>query len=61
VRKCGGWFYLAGELIETGERLTDVAPSFQYFFRGAGIFGPLRNEFGPDVLALEFLAEEPEY
>jgi hypothetical protein len=59
LRKCGGWFYLAGELIEPGERLTDVVPGFQYFFRGAGIHGPLKDEFGPDLLALEFVAEVP--
>jgi hypothetical protein len=62
-RTCGGWFYLAGELIKPGERLTDVVPGFQYFFRSAGT----SSEFG-DMLALEFvaempwvLAEEPEY
>lgn len=67
-RKCGGWFYLSGELIEPGERLTVVAPSLQYFFRRTRIYGPLGAAFGSEVLALEFVAEmawilteEPEY
>ena len=51
----GGWFYLAGELIDAGERLTDVGSGFGYFFRPCG---PVPG-FGEDVLALEFLTKLP--
>lgn len=50
----GGWFYLTGELLEAGERLTDCGSGFQYFFRGAG---PM-SDFG-DALVLEFYARLP--
>lgn len=46
----GGWFYLAGELIETGERKTDAGAGLQYFFRASHTPG----DFGETALALEF-------
>jgi hypothetical protein len=54
----GGWFYLAGELIEAGERMTDAGPGFQYFFRRS--HRPIAlADFGEEVLALEFSARLP--
>src|SRR5262247_1462627 len=53
-----GWFYLAGELIEAGERLTDGGPGLQYFFR-ASHRPKAFADFGEDVLALEFSAKLP--
>ena len=63
----GGWFYLAGEIVEAGERLTLAAPPFEYFFRMS--YRPIAlADFGEEVLALEFstkvpwvLAEPPEW
>ena len=53
-----GWFYLAGELIEAGERMTDAGPGFQYFFRRS--YRPVAlADFGEEVLALEFLTRLP--
>ncbi len=63
----GGWFYLAGELIEPGERMTDAGPGFQYFFRASHRPTP-PGDFGEEVLALEFstklpwvISDEPEW
>jgi hypothetical protein len=52
-----GWFYLAGELIEAGERLTDAGAGFQYYFRKS-LTTP-EADFGEDVLALEFSTKLP--
>jgi hypothetical protein len=64
----GGWFYLAGELIEAGERMTDASPGFQYFFRRSHRPKTLQGDFGEEVLALEFstklpwkISEQPEW
>jgi hypothetical protein len=61
-----GWFFLAGELIEPGERMTDAAPGFQYFF--ARRRPTPQGDFGQEVLALEFstklpwvISEKPEW
>jgi hypothetical protein len=63
----GGWFYLAGELVEAGERMTDAGVGFQYFFRRSHKQTMLAD-FGDEVLALEFstklpwvISEEPEW
>jgi hypothetical protein len=53
-----GWFYLAGEVIEPGERLTDAGPGFRYFFRPSHK-PPTLREFGEEVLALEFSTSLP--
>jgi hypothetical protein len=62
-----GWFYLAGELIEAGEHLTEGGPNLQYFFRASHRPKALAD-FGEEVLALEFstklpwvLSEQPEW
>jgi len=52
-----GWFYLAGELIEAGERMADAGPGFQYFFRLS--HRPSLADFGDEVLALEFSTRLP--
>jgi hypothetical protein len=58
VVEYGGWFYLAGEVIEAGERMTDASPGFQYFFRPS--YRPTAlADFGGDVLALEFSTKLP--
>ena len=31
----GGWFYLTGELIQPGERMTDAGSGFQFYFADA--------------------------
>ena len=49
----GGWFYLAGELVEAGERMTDAGVGFQYFFRRSHK-PTMQADFGHEVLALEF-------
>ena len=54
LRKCGGWFHLTGELVEPGERLTDVVPGFQYFFRGAGFMGLSEMSLVPTCSLLSF-------
>lgn len=54
----GGWFYLAGEVIEAGERMTDAGSDFQYFFR-ASYRPTLEGDFGEEVLALEFSTKLP--
>ena len=54
----GGWFYLAGELTETGERMTDAGPGFQYFFRTSHRPTAL-GDFDEEVLALEFSTKLP--
>jgi hypothetical protein len=54
-----GWFYLAGELIEPGERMADAGSGFQYYFRGAKRLPTLEADFGENVLAVEFLTELP--
>jgi hypothetical protein len=53
-----GWFYLAGELIEPGERMTDAGFGFQYFFRRSHRPTALAD-FGEEVLALEFSTSLP--
>ena len=62
----GGWFYVAGKLIEAGERMADAGSGFQYFFRPSHR-PTLLADFGNEVLALEFLtrlrwviSDEPE-
>jgi hypothetical protein len=62
-----GWFYLAGELVRAGERMTDGGPGLQYFFRSS--YRPKAlADFGEEVLALEFsttllwvISEEPDW
>jgi hypothetical protein len=54
----GGWFYLSGELIEEGKRMTDAGPNFQYFFR-ASHRPTVQGDFGEQVLALEFSTKLP--
>ena len=63
----GGWFYLAGEIVEAGERLTESGAGLDYFFRAS--HRPIAlADFGDEVLALEFstklpwvLSEEPDW
>jgi hypothetical protein len=58
LARYGGWFYLAGELIEAGERMADAGPGFQFFFR-ASHKPTLQGDFGDEVLALEFSTKLP--
>ena len=67
ILEYGGWFYLAGELVEAGERMTDAGPGFQYLFRASHSPTAL-GDFGENVLALEFstklswvMSEQPEW
>jgi hypothetical protein len=54
-----GWFYLAGELVEAGEKLTAINSSFQYFFRDAVLPSSEPRNFGDRVLAIEFSTQAP--
>ena len=54
----GGWFYLAGELIQPGERLANTSPDFQYFFRVSHKPRAMAD-FEDEVLALEFTTKLP--
>jgi hypothetical protein len=59
LRVYGGWFYFVGELIEAGERMTDAAPGFQYFFTDAKHLPRPEVDFGKNVLAVEFRTRLP--
>jgi hypothetical protein len=57
VRYCG-WFHLAGEVIQAGERMTDGGAGLQYFFRAS--YRPRAlADFGEEVLVLEFSTKLP--
>jgi hypothetical protein len=58
VQPCAGWFYFVGELVEAGERLTEMGKDFQCFIRGAGTTS-VTKLFGDSVCALEFTARVP--
>ena len=59
LRVYGGWFYFVGELIEAGERMTDAASGFQYFFTDAKRLPSPQVDFGENVLAVEFVTKLP--
>jgi hypothetical protein len=59
LRVYGGWFYFVGELIEAGERMTEAASGFQYFFRDAKRLPSVKVDFGEHILAVEFLTKLP--
>jgi hypothetical protein len=59
LRLYGGWFYLAGELIEAGERLTDAGSDFQYYFVDAKRLPKPGGNFGENVIAVEFITNLP--
>jgi hypothetical protein len=46
----GGWFYVLGEVVKAGERMTEDASGLRYFFRPARA-----RDFGEQVIALEFI------
>jgi hypothetical protein len=62
-----GWFYLSGELLEPGERMTDAGFGFQFYFADAKRLPRPAGDFGKNVLAVEFsganipwvIAEQP--
>jgi hypothetical protein len=59
MRVYGGWFYLAGELIEAGERMTAGGSGFQYYFVDAKRLPNPGADFGQNVLAIEFTMKLP--
>lgn len=59
LRAYGGWLYFAGQLVHSGERLTDTGSGFQYWFADARNLPKPGVDFGPSVLAVEFLARLP--
>jgi hypothetical protein len=59
LRMYGGWFYFAGELTHSGERMTDSDSGFQYWFADAKNLPKPAVDFGPSVLAVEFLTRLP--
>jgi len=58
VQPCAGWFYFVGQVVEAGERLTEMGKDFQCFIRGAGATS-VTKLFGDSVCALEFTARVP--
>ncbi len=59
LRIYGGWLYFAGELVHSGERMTDIGSGFQYWFAEAKNLPKPEADFGPSVLAVEFLTRLP--
>ncbi len=59
LRVYGGWFYLVGELIEPGERMTDAGSGLQYYFADAKHLPIPRVDFGKKVLVVEFTTKLP--
>jgi len=59
LRIYGGWFYLVGELIEPGERLTDAGSGFQYYFVDAKHLPKPKTNFGQSFIAVEFSTKLP--
>jgi hypothetical protein len=59
MRVYGGWFYLVGELIEAGERMTDSGSGFQYYFVDTKHLPKPSANFGQSVLAIEFSTKLP--
>lgn len=53
VQPSGGWFYFVGEVVEAGDRLTEMGRDFQCFIRSAGATS-VTKLFGDSVCALEF-------
>jgi hypothetical protein len=58
-RAYGGWFYFVGELTKPGERLTDAASDFQYWFGNAKHVPRPTVDFGESVLVVEFFTKLP--
>ncbi len=58
VQPTAGWFYFVGDLLEAGERLTEMGKDLQCFVRGAGATSVTRL-FGTRVCALEFSTRVP--
>ena len=60
LRNYGGWFYFVGELIQAGERLSELPPSgFQYYFLDAKRLPKPAADFGAKVLAIDFHTKLP--
>jgi hypothetical protein len=55
----GGWLYFAGELVRSGERMTDIGSGFQHWFADAKNLPKPAVDFGPKVLAIEFWTRLP--
>ncbi len=55
----GGWFYLSGEIVEAGERMSDCGSGFQYYFADAKRLPKPQADFGDKALGLEFTARLP--
>ena len=54
LRRYDGWFYLVGELIQPGEKMTDAGSGFQFYFLDASRLPKPEVDFGDRVLAIEF-------
>jgi len=59
LRNYGGWLYFAGELVRSGERMSDTGSDFQYWFKDAKNLPKPEADFGPSVLAVEFWTRLP--
>jgi hypothetical protein len=53
-----GWFYFAGAVIQSGERLTAAGENFHYFFRDASPSNTLAM-FGAEIATVEFQTTLP--
>jgi hypothetical protein len=58
-RLYGGWFYFVGELIEKGERQTELAQDFQCYFAPRTSLPSADACFGNRVAAIEFVTKAP--
>ena len=59
LRMYGGWLYFAGELVHSGQRMTDAASGFQYWFADAKNLPKPEVDFGSCVIAVEFWTRLP--
>lgn len=54
-----GWFYFAGELTGSDERVTDPDSGFQYWFADARDYPVPAVDFGNSVMSVQFFTKMP--
>lgn len=58
-RTYGGWFFFAGQVVQSGERTVTDRPGFQYWFVDAKRLPRSDADFGESVAAVEFITKLP--
>jgi hypothetical protein len=58
LRIYGGWFYFAGEVVQSGARNSTIA-HFEFWFVNASRLPKPPADFGPNVAAVEFMIKLP--